>query len=335
MTVGGWLLDHFEKLGLGAAAAWLAVTAVGFAATPPEVRESERLAAEGDGVCAALEVERRRPVPVRDPAWDATLHARLDADRVPSADALPAWGMHRRPQVVARRAPLIVCPLTFEHQAPAWTHLDASARGRVALAWDAGRVEAGVAREALEVWRQSAVGDDAWGEWRHLVDLPGDARQALDDDVLPWTRYRYRLVARARLDADDPRVRQFEITALPPGAARVEGAVSEPLETPREVLLQLNSVTVADPLDPKAVGGAYVFVERFDRASQRFVRRGFPARVGQAIGSGSFLSGAVLLEVGVTEHAKAQVGRSRRIQWARVRWPSGAEEALDDARRPD
>jgi hypothetical protein len=311
------VIAYADKVVLGLAALWLTGAASGLAIRGPD----EGMRADLSAALGALDAHMRSgatAVPdAASPGFAAALRLSLDPTAVDAAPLFPAWVMERRPGFLFDVPPPPKAP-ELTHTAPSNVVADASARGRIAVRWEAGAAT----RLLVSVTLERRVDG---GEWVEIAtDLAPTVTARVDEAVRPSARYEYRVVATARIDEDDPQVREWRRHggdgALDAALARRESEPSPAVETPLELFVVPRSVQVA--ADPRE-GTAYVVVHRWDRAAGKFVARSFTLKVGDRVGEGAHDTGAVL----------EAVGESNGALWVELRDASTGAVRTEDSRR--
>ncbi len=313
-------LEHFEKPLLGAAILCALGGVLGFSQSPPLLDDVEGLEADSDLVVHFMQNARAELSPVPD--MPARLEEQLDPGAVQPLEPFPRWTSHRRPGVLIRTSPTPVPPAAAH--APAQLAAPEVRRGEVRLSWTLPESTPGVLdRTQLELWRL-VEGE----EWQLRARLGLDETRFRDDEVRWGHRYSYQLRSRAELT---PQVARDWPKLLTPALAEVRSKASEAVEPQAEVLIEVNSVTVHDPIrQPKGVDTAYLYVHRWDAAKGAFTRRGMLVEVGQPIGQ----TGATLAGVEVGERPHPRDGHLQRVQRARIAWPKIGEWSVSDLDPP-
>lgn len=312
-------LEHFEKPLLGATILCALGAALGFSQSPRVLDEVEDLEQDQILIDHFMETARAELSPVPD--MPARLERQLDPDAVQHLEALPRWTSHRRPGVLTRtkRRP---DPPVLSHS-PATLKVPEVRRGELRLSWTAPQGSEGLDRTELELWRL-VEGE----EWQLRARLGLDETRFRDDEVRWGFRYSYQLRSRAQLT---PKVRRDWPDLLTPALAEVRSKPSEAVEPKAEVLIEVNSVTVHDPIrQPDAVDTAYLYVHRWDAGKNAFTRRGMLVEVGQAIGQ----TGATLAGVEVGQQPHPRDGHLQRVQRVRIAWPRIGERSVTDLDPP-
>ena len=313
-------LEHFEKPLLGAAILCALGGLLGFSESPPVLDQAADLEADRLLVDRFMEEARAELSPVPD--LPQRLARQLDPAAVEVLEPLPRWSSHRRPGVLTRtrRRP---DPPELSHEPPKLAAPEVG-RGELRLSWTlpAGTPQV-LDRTELELWRL-VEGE----EWQLRARLGLDETRFVDEEVAWGLRYSYQLRSRADLTRE---VARDWPGLLRPELAEVRSEASQPLEPRAEVLIEVNSVTVHDPIrQPDAVDTAYLYVHRWDAAAGAFTRRGMLVEVGQAIGA----TGATLAAVEVGQRPHPRDGHLQRVQRARIAWPRIGERSVSDLDPP-
>jgi len=310
-----FVLAHFEKVLFSGFAAWAALAASSaFGAADVDAvggGVDARLAAVADYMASGSSAPAPTP-----PEW---AQAHPLAAEVGDVDPLPGWVMHRRPGLVYELPPPLD-PLELRHDPPALKAPAEGPRGRLALERAPARTRyAAVTGYAVE----RRVGAD--GAWEVAARLAPGAR-AWEEGVASRTRNAYRVVSRARLDREDPRVRQRGLRELP-----------EPLRTRRSAARAVTTLprfhVLPNQVEPASLPGGP------DRAWLRVFRwtgDGWESRLVPATtapegrsGAGAFATGARLLSAERVEVAEPWPHTVARIT---VRYPSGEVVTSTDER---
>lgn len=294
------LLLRSDRIIVGTAACWLLSVGIGAPWRPEPVLDARRLTTSLAQVDAYMAGEPQRPVPSAPGGLAAALHRSLGAGEV-GVQGLPAWSLHRRPQLLYRVSPAPPPP-SFLHAPSRVTALEVH-RGRIVVSWEPGEASRFLVVH-YELWRRG--GGEAW---RALATVrPGEAYT--DEDVAAESEYCYRLVSTAAIDPSDDEAPDPELAPLPPQVRRVEGPPAPPCTTPVELALSVEAVAPGDPLVGRP-GSAQLTVYRWDRRAERFGRRSFLVQEGQPIGADAFTTGWTLRRVWVElrEHPRGPAFR--------------------------
>ena len=311
-------LRHGEKVFCGAAAAWLAVVGLSFAQQPDVIDQVDTL--EQRWTFVERSMQTAQPEPWLVPDQTQTLRAQLDPEGVPALKAFPSWSMHKRPQFVFEVAEPDTPPLVFTHEPSKVLAVDVE-RGRVTVNWKPGKCSSSlIPSYTLE---RAAEG----GDWNRIADLNPDDPALTDTTVAPETGYAYRVVSSAKLNLDDEIVQAHGATTFPQELALIVGDASQPITTPRNTIIVLNTVTPGDALRRRK-GTAQVYVYQWNSELGAFERRLFQVQEGRKIGRGAFATGARLERVWIEARdvgvAKQPVGH---IEFRRKGEPA---ETVDD-----
>lgn len=313
-------LEHFEKPLLGAAILCALGAALGFSQSPQVLDDVTSLEADSDRVDRFMCDARAELSPVPD--LPARLERQLDPGAVQPLESLPRWTSHRRPGVLTRARPAPTPPAAAH--TPAELAVPETRRGELRLSWTLPESTPGVLdRTELELWRR-VEGED----WQLRARLGLEETRFRDDEVRWGCRYSYQLRSRATLA---PRVARDWPKLLTPALAEAHSPPSVGAEPKAEVLIEVNSVTVHDPIrQPDAVDTAYLYIHRWDPAQGAFTRRGILVEVGQPIGQ----TGATLVGVEVGERPHPRDGHPQRVQRVRIAWPWIGERSVTDLDPP-
>lgn len=328
-------LEHFEKVLLAVAVAVVGYTLATSAGTPEAIKDTASIDKDRKSIDSHMKSAKPEVTQVEDHV--ATLKARLEADAVPSAQALPAWMLYRRPGVLTKEKPQTPTAQP-KHYSVTDLKLDSSARGKVVLTWERASDNDYVVVTDYVVQRRE--GTD--GEWKELARLTNDKLTYTDESLGSRTSYFYRVSSIAEIDRMSKRVQLDKMTLDPSETEKISNEAG-PVTTERDVYLIPQNVTVKDLIaNANAKDEAYVYVYKFDAESGAFLpKKGFRVLEGDPIG-GQVKSGRKVTDysTGATfvrcrhETGKGKFGQEVQVGVITIRWQDGTEEearTTDDA----
>lgn len=328
-------LDHFEKVLLLIAAALLGVVGVGSVGEPDELKKAQGLNKDANKVKSFM--SSSKPKLETLPSAVKELTRNLDSGEVPNIDSLPGWVSYRRPGVLARykkQKP----KENASHAPPIDVKGDAGERGKIVVSWGLSQGNQYVVVTEFHVQRRE--GED--GEWKTIANLKGGETSYEDKDLKSRKTYFYRVLSLAEIDQESPTVRNQKLTLDPSEAEKSSSSVG-PFKTARDVYVIPSNVTpvTQDMLikDRNAKARAYVYVYKWDAASNQFLKKGFAADQGQMIGSKDpvkmringdrrevdFNTGAILEDC-KEETRPGKFGQQTKVGVIVIKWPDGSTE---------
>jgi hypothetical protein len=338
------LLRHFEKIVLVAFGAFMVVGLIlPIASPPPELKMNEQLQATIETVDNHMKTYT--PKAEAPPDVTADLKRQIDSS-VAAADANPAWTMHRRPNLAF--TPVAVAQKVYpKHEPPVDFRIADKARGKVKLTWKPSPENELVDITGYEIQRK----DGEAGEWKKIAEnLSGDKNDYDDLTVAPRAKYYYRLLETAAAQLQNPVIIR-DGTNLDPAKKTLQAEdPKDPVETPRDCYITLDSGQIAKPAeDPPVKGEAQVKVWKWNATLGKFVFKAYINGVtegtkigkleknfkfeGKNMGDIDFTTDAVLTEMGTAQ--REVKGNKKQIMSAKITWPwKDGEEMIYEKEPP-
>lgn len=331
-------LEHFEKVLVAAAGAWLIAVGAGWLSQPRELGMQQDLATKLDAITSYM--GKGNPKQPETPPWLGKLERQLSPTAVPSASEFPAWVMQRRPQVLYKlkdRGPTH----RAVHRPPVDLQLDAAERGKIGLTWQASVENEYVIVNEYEVQRKS--GD---AEWEKLSSVSGAETTYTDTSVASRASYSYRVISRAEIDRDSPVVRAEGMT-LADDQREQTSSEAGPVSIARDVYIVPVTVTQVTDKDlianPNATESAYLKVFKWIPDENKFEGQTYTVKVGETIGDKKkkrskeydFTTGATLVDVEIRSRKHPTLGYDEQVQVIKYKFENGDTEEANDKDKPE